>query len=180
MHISNPRPLWSGYMQSLECGLSNPEKSGQLFLPMIDLTPSSPTCVRSTLEYHCDTAERHGKTPIVTFDQQLYWIALMVIEDQPVKSRLRRIVLLLGGWHNGVSPLGAIRLKEMLVQIYAEGSVDQMLSGKAVARAVRGHLHLDSALNILSTSAALQLHLSLVTGKISKKISFVFDTTKIS
>ena len=38
-------------------------------------------------------------------------------------------------------------LKEMLAQVYAEGSVDQMLSGKAVARAVRGHLLVDSALN---------------------------------
>ena len=38
-------------------------------------------------------------------------------------------------------------LKEMLAQVYAEGSADQMLSGKAVARAVRGHLLVDSALN---------------------------------
>ena len=38
-------------------------------------------------------------------------------------------------------------LKEMLAQVYAEGSVDQMLDGKAVARAVRDHLLDGSALN---------------------------------
>ena len=138
-------PLWSGYMQSLLRRASNLGTSTQLFLPMIDLTPSSPTCVRLTLEYLCDIAQKHGVTPIVTFDQQLYWIALMVIEDQPMSSRLRRIVLILGGFHTEMSLLGAIGsimdgsgLKEMLTQVYAEGSVEQMLSGKAVARAVRG------------------------------------------
>jgi len=77
----------------------------------------------------------------------------MIMEDQPLASRLRRIVLLLGGFHTEMSLLGAIGtimdgsgLKEMLAQVY-QGSVDQMLSGKAVARTVRGHLLVDSALN---------------------------------
>ena len=34
-------------------------------------------------------------------------------------------------------------LKEMLAQVYAERSVNQMLSGKVVARAVRGHFLVD-------------------------------------
>ena len=77
----------------------------------------------------------------------------MIMEDQPLASRLRRIVLLLGGFHTEMSLLGAIGtimdcsgLKKMLAQVY-QGSVDQMLNGKAVARAVRGHLLVDSALN---------------------------------
>ena len=138
---------------------------------MIDLSPSSPTCVRSTLEYLCDIAQKYGVTPIVTFDQQLYWIALMVIEDQPMSSRLRRIVLILGGFHTEMSLLGAIGslmdgsgLKEMLTQVYAKGSVEQMLSGKAVARAVRGHFLVDSALNIIAASAALHLPFPDLTG----------------
>ena len=109
----------------------------------------------------------------LTFDQQLYWIALMVIEDQPASCRLRRIVLLLGGFHTEMSLLGAIgtimdgfSLKEMLTQVYAEASVDQMLSGKAVARAVRGHFLIDSALSVISTSAALQFPTPVLTGTI--------------
>ena len=164
LHVSQPRPLWSGYMHSLHTGMSNPGKSSEIFLPMIDLKPSSPTCVRSTLEYLCDTAQHYGVTPIITFDQQLYWITMMVIEDQPISSRLRNVVLLLGGFHTEMSLLGAVGsimagsgLKEMLAQVYAEGSVEQMLSGKAVARAARGHFLIDSALNIICTSEALGL-----------------------
>ena len=76
----------------------------------------------------------------------------MIMEDQHLASRLRRIVLLLGGFHTEMSLLGAIGtimdgsgLKEMLAQVY-QGSVDQMLNEEAVARAVRGHL-VHSALN---------------------------------
>ena len=78
----------------------------------------------------------------------------MIMEDQPLASRLRSIVLLLRGFHSEMSLLGAIGtimdgsgLKEMLAQVYAEGSVDQMLNGKAVAPVVRDHLLVDSALN---------------------------------
>ena len=78
----------------------------------------------------------------------------MIMEDQPLASRLQCIVLLLGGFHSEISLLGAIGtimdgsgLKEMLAQVYAEGSVDQMLNGKAVTRAVQDHLLVDSALN---------------------------------
>ena len=78
----------------------------------------------------------------------------MIMEDQPLASRLRSIVLLLGGFHSEMSLLGEIDtimdgsgLKEMLAQVYAEGSVDQMLNGKAVACVVRDHLLVDSALN---------------------------------
>ena len=173
LNVTAPRPLWSGYMRLLHNSVQHPGKSAQLFLPIIDLTPSNPTCVRSTLEYLCDLAERQGVTPIVTFDQQLYWIALMTIEDQQTFSRLRRIVLLLGGFNTEMSFLGDIGiimsgsgLKEMLTQVYAEGSVEQMLTGKAVARAVRGHFLVDSALNVISTSAALQITTSDLIGNV--------------
>ena len=108
MYASRPRPMWSGYMLAIHQGQTNPGPSSQLFLPMIDLSPSSPTCVRSTLEYLCDIAEQHKVTPVITFDQQLYWIALMIMEDQPLTSRLRCIVLLLGGFHTEMSLVRAI------------------------------------------------------------------------
>ena len=41
---------------------------------------------------------------------------------------------------------------KIMSQIYAEGSVDQMLSGKSVARAVRAHLSVDSAMNTIAIS----------------------------
>ena len=108
---------------------------------MIDLKPSDPTCVRSTLEYIATQAEKMNQDPILTFD---------------------RIVLMLGGFHEEMSALGSIGnvmdgsgIKEALSTVYAEGSVEAMLSGKAVARAFRGHQLLDTALNIFTLSKAL-------------------------
>lgn len=43
MHVSRPRPMWSGYMHAIHQGQTNPGPSSQLFFPMIDLSPSSPT-----------------------------------------------------------------------------------------------------------------------------------------
>ena len=159
LHFPGPRPMWSGCMQMLHARMPHPGKSSEIFLPIINLTPSDPTCVRSTLEYISDHAMRHGITPVITFDQQLWWVAYMIIESQPAESPLRQIILVLGGFHTEMSFLGTIGslmagsgLKEMISQVYAEGSVDQMLSGKAVARAVRAHFLVDSALNTIATS----------------------------
>ena len=142
--------------------MQHPGVSSDIFLLIIDLTPTDPTCVRSTLEYMCDNASRHGVTPVVTFDQQLWWVAYMVIKAQPSDSPLHKLVLILGGFQ--MSFLGAIGslmagsgLKECISQVYAEGSVDHMLSGKAVSRAVRGHLLVDSCLNDLATSHMLDV-----------------------
>lgn len=48
-------------------------------------------------------------------------------------------------------------LEEILELVYAKNAVSHMLSGKAISRAVRGHLLVDRALNVLITSKALSL-----------------------
>ena len=50
-------------------------------------------------------------------------------------------------------------LKDLLDLIYAPNAVEYMLSGKAVSRAVRGHLVIDAALNAPWYSAALGVQL---------------------
>ena len=148
----------------LHHGLQHPGQSSDIFLPMVDLTPSDPTRLRSTLEYLVDHASHYQSTAVITFDQQLWWIAHMIIEAQPEDSRLHQIVLILGGFHTEMSFLGTIGnlmagsgLREVMSQVFAEGSVDHMLSGKAVARAVRAHLLVDSALNTIATAQMLGL-----------------------
>ena len=148
-HFKQQTPMWSGTMQ-----MPHPGKSSEIFLPIIDLTPSDPTCVCSTLEYVAEHATRHDTTPVITFDQQLWWIAYMLIESQLEDSPLHKIVLILGGFHTEMSFLGTIGslmagsgLKDAISQVYAEGSVDQMLCGKSVARAVRAHFLVDGALS---------------------------------
>ena len=49
---------------------------------------------------------RHGVTQILTFDQPLWWKALMIVESEPKGSDLRRIVLHLGSFHTEMNFLG--------------------------------------------------------------------------
>ena len=147
------RPAWSGTMQLVHHG-RHPGKSSVMFLPIIDMNPNDITCVYSTLKYIQDHAHRHDVTPIITFDQPLWWKALMIIVTEPVGSDLRNIVLRLGGFHTEMSFLGCIGhliaasgLQELLELIYASNAMVHMLTGKAIARAVRGHFIVDAALN---------------------------------
>jgi hypothetical protein len=91
---------------------------------------------------------------IVTFDQPLYWKAAEIIRDAPKSSHLKAIVLMLGCFHTLMNLLGAIgtlmegtRLKNILETVYGENAVVHMMTGKAVQRALRGHLLVDKCLH---------------------------------
>jgi len=81
---------------------------------------------------------------------------MMILITEPVGSDLRSVVLKLGGFHTEMSFLGCIGhlmtasgLQELLELIYASNAVVHMTTGKAIARAVRGHFIVDAALNAL-------------------------------
>lgn len=81
---------------------------------------------------------------------------LQIIQDHPGDIDFKNIVLQLGSFHMEMSFLGAIGslmkgtgLQEILELVYASNAVTHMFSGKVVARAVRGHLIVDKALNSL-------------------------------
>ena len=86
----------------------------------------------------------------------------MVIVSEPVDSDLRQVVFRLGSFHTEMSFIGSIGhliaesgLKELLELIYAPNTVEHILTGKAIARAVRAHLLVDAVLNTLILSKAL-------------------------
>ena len=144
---------WSGMMQAIHNG-DHPGKSSVHFLPMIDMNPSDPNCVYSTLKFICEQAKRYNITPIVTFDQPLWWKAFTIINGDADSSELQSVVLRLGGLHIMMSFLGCVGhimaqsgLQELLGTIYADNAVVHMLTGKAISRAIRAHVLLDSALN---------------------------------
>lgn len=152
-NFNSERPLWSGIMQSVNTG-HHPGKSSITILPIIDLNPSDLDCVYSTLLYLANQAEKHRIDPVITFDQPLYWKAYMIIQNEPEGSRLKKIILLLGGFHTEMSFLGTIGklceglgLEEILETVYATNSVPHILSGKAYSRAIRGYFMVDLALN---------------------------------
>ena len=156
------RPAWAGMMQVIHQG-NHKGKSSITFLPMIDMNPSDVTCVSSTLKFVSEHAQRHNiANPIATFDQPLWWKAFNIIQTEPADSDLRKMILRLGAFHTEMSFLGTIghlmagsELRELLELIYASNAVDHILTGKAIARAVRAHLIVDAALNALLYSAAL-------------------------
>jgi len=140
--FGSSQPAWSGTMQLLHHS-NHPGKSSVMFLPMIDTNPSDISCVYSTLKYIQDHAFRHGVTPIITFDQPLWWKAMTILITEPVGSDLRSVVLKLGGFHTEMSFLSCIGhlitasgLQELLELIYASNAVVHMTTGKAIARAV--------------------------------------------
>ena len=59
----------------------------------------------STLAFVTEHARRHDVFPIITFDQPLWWKALVITRSEPLVSDLRRIVLLLSGFHAETSSL---------------------------------------------------------------------------
>ena len=150
------RPSWTGCMQMVSEN-TGPDKASIMFLPMLDLNPSSMTCVYSTMTFVANQARKHNVTPVLTFDQPLWWKAMMIKETE---SDLQDIVLRLGAFHAQMSFLGTIGhvmsgtgLEEALEQVYAGNTVGHIMSGKAVSRAMRGHGLVETALSSLLTES---------------------------
>ncbi|KAJ3602065.1 hypothetical protein NHX12_029825 [Muraenolepis orangiensis] len=86
--FSSPRPAWSGIKQFMQHG-TYPGKSLSVFIPMIVMSPSDAICIYTTLKFICE----HDAIPIITFDQPLFWKALLMIKAEPEGSDLSNIVL---------------------------------------------------------------------------------------
>ena len=104
-YLKQPRPGWNGTMQSVVIGDTS-GKASVVFLPMIDLSPNDDSCLFSTLSFICTQASRHGITPVVTFDQPLWWKSMQIISAADRTSPLSSVVLKLGGFHILMSFLG--------------------------------------------------------------------------
>jgi len=146
-----PRSNWSGFMQSV-CKGEHTGVSAVEMLCILDLNPSDDDCIYSTLVFVASQAKaRNIPTPNITFDQPLYIKAV----DIALKSDLN-IVVRLGGFHTLMSFLGSIGhlmkasgLEEVLGLFFGPNTVEQVLSGTAYARAVRGHFLIHAALTDL-------------------------------
>ena len=131
---------WSGMMQTV-CEDSYPGQSCFTFLPMIDMNPSDMSCVFTTLHFVSALARQYNVTPVITFDQPLWWKAKIITTTEPDNSPLRSIVLKLGGFHTEMSFLGCIGrlmagsgLQKLLEVVYAPNAVVHMLSRSCTCR----------------------------------------------
>ena len=111
------------------------QKSTITFSPIIDLYPSDKSCIYSTLLLVIEQVKRmRVPVPCVTFDQPLWWKACGINEEAGLD-----IVIRLGGFHTVMSYLGAVGkvmkgsgIEELFNQVYAENTVQHIISGKAV------------------------------------------------
>ena len=72
--MNNPRPNWSGFMQATFPSNDSQYGKSDIFLfPIIDLPPTDPTCIYSTLLFIVSQAQKLNiDTPCITFDQPLW------------------------------------------------------------------------------------------------------------
>ena len=141
-------PSWCGYMTNISSG-TYPSESKIMFLPIIDISPTDPICIYTTLDFVIDQAKSLNiRTPVLTFDQPLW---LKATEIANCKSM--NVVLILGDFHLMMSFMGSIGslmkgsgLSEAFSTYYGINAIEHMMSGKAVSRGLRGHFLAASAL----------------------------------
>ena len=148
-------PSWSGTMQAIHGGSSTarPGMASIMFLPIIDMSPSDMNCIFSTLLCLSKIAHDRNVPCIITFDQPLFWKVSLIISEH---RELQDIVLMLGSLHTLMNLLGAVDtlmngsgLSEVLHEIYGPNAVQHMMAGKAISRAIRGHMIVDAVLSAL-------------------------------
>ena len=94
---------------------------------MLDLNPSDMSCVYSTLQFVAVHARNLNMTPIVTFDQPLYWKALCIVTNEPHNSEIKSMIVRLGGFHTEMSFLGCSGLGNCGTDQVKEGDVHYVL-----------------------------------------------------
>ena len=122
------------------------------FLAIIDLSPSSETCIYSTLLFIIGQARKlRVEIPCVTFYQPLWLKAMGIIKEEQLPIACR-----LGGFQTLMSFLGSVGMlmkgsgiEDLFAEVYAENSIPHIMSGKAIARSLRAHLSVQSALMTL-------------------------------
>ena len=186
-------PNWSGFMELMTSGLTEYEVSKISILPFINLNPTTPDAIYSTLKYAAEQCKKYGqKTCIITFDQPLYAKSAEMIEKGRTErdADLSNIILRLGGFHLLMSFMGAAGyimagsgLKDLWALIYATNSTEKMLAGHSYSRALRAHFLTGLALATIALrqldidddtkQQLLELHQSVVEGTASFSVELL-------
>ena len=133
----------NGYNTSMcrEQGHTLSPKMVAVYLPLIDMTPSDPDTMMTSMIQAQKLSENTGQKYVVfTCDLQLYKVALHIIWAHP--ERFRNIILRLGGMHALMSFIGCIGtlMAESGLSDILEGTfagVPKMLLGKKFPQNVR-------------------------------------------
>lgn len=142
---NNDFPGWNGFMNLLTSA-HDFDISSIIFLPFINASPSDYNTLYTAMKTSVENARSlNMKTCIVTFDQPLYTKSRNITSAICLSDEMF-IVVRLGSFHTLMSYMGSIGyimggsgIKEALSTVYAENTIDHIMSGRAYARAVRAY-----------------------------------------
>ena len=101
-------PACNGTMQLVH-HWEYPGHSSTNVLPMIDMGPTKASYIYSTLHFVADQAKKYGVTPVLTLDQPHWMKAQRILHAEPSTSRIKNIVLRIGGLYMEMIFLGIIK-----------------------------------------------------------------------
>ncbi|KAB0797138.1 hypothetical protein PPYR_08132 [Photinus pyralis] len=157
MNNFQPNSSWQGYMSAKIQSKGSQEVSKVVPLPFVNLDPSNPTAIYSSLVFALKLCKKFNmKTCIATFDQPLFVKATEIVLASNPTDDLSQVVVRLGTFHLIMSFMGAIGftmsgsgLEELWATVYAGNSIPHLINGHAYSRALRAHLLTQSALTQL-------------------------------
>ena len=71
--LKSQRPLWNEFMWMIHKGEHPGQVASVIFMPITDMKSSDESCILSTMHFVTEHAKRYNMSPVVTFDQPLYW-----------------------------------------------------------------------------------------------------------
>lgn len=159
LEVQQSSPGWSAFMEEVTKDISF-QRTKVVCLPFINHPPSQYDTILTSLRMANEKCRAYRqKTCFVTFDQPLYIKAREILANCG-DTDLNNVFVRLGGFHLLMSFMGTIGnimagsgLKELCATIYAENSVEKMMTGHSYARAVRAHTlaHLALAGEVVKT-----------------------------
>ncbi|KYN21448.1 hypothetical protein ALC57_06174 [Trachymyrmex cornetzi] len=143
---------WNGFFEHLTKSKKNYDVSAINFVDFVYNPPSDLDTLFTAAMKSVSTAKQYNmKTCFITYDQPLYHKTRDIVGASDFEGM--NVIVRLGGFHMLMSFLGCIGkimagsgLKELLCEVYAEGTVKHILTGHAYARAVRAHTLIQLAL----------------------------------
>ena len=72
------------------------------FMPMIDINSTDPVCILSTMHVVAEQFSKYNMTPVLTFDQPLYWASVSK-EQHNESCTLKKMALRIVDFHQIMS-----------------------------------------------------------------------------
>ena len=157
--LQSSRTALSGTIQIRCYTMSNTGESSAMFLPMINLNPSDPSCICTIMQFVSYRDKQYDANLILTFDQPLY--------RKAGGSDLKRMFVILRRFHMQTSFLCSIGhlmadsgLQYLLEVVFAGNAIRHMLTGKTISVAVCGHMLIEAELIIILVAKVYHIPLS--------------------